>query len=96
MRASDLKGTRTGVYVGAQWHDYELVRKDSGAGASERSAVGQAIDVIAARVSYFMELTGPSLTVATGCSSSMVALHLADPGAASRARSRAPWSAGST
>ncbi len=77
VRAADLKGSRTGVYVGAQWHDYELVRKDSGAGATERSAVGQAIDVIAARVSYFMELTGPSLTVATGCSSSMVALHLA-------------------
>ncbi|MFI5758409.1 SDR family NAD(P)-dependent oxidoreductase [Streptomyces sp. NPDC051569] len=77
MRAEDLRGSRTGVYVGAQWHDYELVRKDAGSGATERSSVGQALDVIAARLSYFMRFTGPSLTVATGCSSSMVALHLA-------------------
>ncbi|GAA1905952.1 phthiocerol type I polyketide synthase PpsC [Streptomyces sodiiphilus] len=77
LRAEDLHGTRTGVYVGALWHDYELLRKDNGGGATQRSAVGQAIDVIAARVSYFLRLTGPSLTVATGCSSSLVALHLA-------------------
>ncbi|MFF3838339.1 SDR family NAD(P)-dependent oxidoreductase [Streptomyces sp. NPDC001930] len=77
LRAADLRGSRTGVYVGALWHDYELLRKANGGGATQRSAVGQAIDVIAARVSYFLEFNGPSLTVATGCSSSLVALHLA-------------------
>ncbi len=77
LRAADLRGSRTGVYVGALWHDYELLRKNGGGRATQRSAVGQAIDVIAARVSYFLEFNGPSLTVATGCSSSLVALHLA-------------------
>ncbi|MEU1475134.1 type I polyketide synthase [Streptomyces sp. NPDC005760] len=76
IRAEDLRGSRTGVYVGACWHDYELLRKNNGGGATERSAVGHAIDVISARLSYFLELTGPSLTVNTGCSSSLVALHL--------------------
>ncbi|HEX6969189.1 MAG TPA: type I polyketide synthase [Micromonosporaceae bacterium] len=75
--AAALRGTRTGVYVGASWHDYEILRKDRGAGATPHSAVGNALDVIAARVSYFLKLTGPSLVVETGCSSSLVALHLA-------------------
>lgn len=72
-----LRGSRTGVYVGASWHDYEIVRKERGARATQHSAVGNALDAIAARVSYFLELKGPSLTVETGCSSSLVALNLA-------------------
>jgi len=75
--ACALRGSRTGVYVGASWHDYEAVRKDVGARATPHSGVGTALDMIAARVSYFLALTGPSLTVETGCSSSLVALHLA-------------------
>jgi phthiocerol/phenolphthiocerol synthesis type-I polyketide synthase C len=78
--AANLRGSRTGVYVGASWHDYEILRKDRGAGATQHSAVGNALDVVAARVSYFLKLTGPSLTVETGCSSSLVALHLANQG----------------
>ncbi|WP_225846210.1 type I polyketide synthase [Streptomyces sp. HPF1205] len=77
VRASDLRGTRTGVYVGTSWHDYETLRKERGAGHTQHTAFGNAVDVIAARVSYFLGLTGPSLTVETGCSSSLVALHLA-------------------
>jgi phthiocerol/phenolphthiocerol synthesis type-I polyketide synthase C len=75
--ASALRGTRTGVYVGASWHDYEILRKERGAGATQHSVVGNALDVIAARVSYFLGTTGPSLVVETGCSSALVALHLA-------------------
>ncbi|WEB45495.1 SDR family NAD(P)-dependent oxidoreductase [Streptomyces yunnanensis] len=75
--AGSLAGSRTGVYVGAQWHDYEILRRDRGAGATQHSAVGAALDVIAARVSYFLGLTGPSMAVETACSSSLVALHLA-------------------
>ncbi|MFJ8577835.1 SDR family NAD(P)-dependent oxidoreductase [Micromonospora sp. NPDC093277] len=75
--AAGLAGTRTGVYVGASWHDYEMARRDRGAPTSQHSLVGNALDVIAARVSYALQLRGPSLTVETGCSSSLVALHLA-------------------
>ena len=77
VRASGLRGTRTGVYVGASWHDYEILRKERGAGATQHSAVGNALDVVAARVSYFLGLRGPSLTLETGCSSSLVALDVA-------------------
>jgi phthiocerol/phenolphthiocerol synthesis type-I polyketide synthase C len=75
--ASALRGTRTGVYIGASWHDYELLRKERDALVTQHTGPGSALDVIAARVSYFLGLKGPSLTVETGCSSSLVALHLA-------------------
>ncbi|MGW3498263.1 type I polyketide synthase [Streptomyces sp. NPDC001020] len=75
--AGALAGTRTGVYVGASWHDYELLRKDREARPTPHSLVGNALDVIAARLSYFLGTRGPSMTVETGCSSSLVALHLA-------------------
>ncbi|MEW2554350.1 SDR family NAD(P)-dependent oxidoreductase [Streptomyces zhihengii] len=77
QRAAALAGTRTGVYVGASWHDYELLRKDRDARPTPHSLVGNALDVIAARLSYFLKVRGPSMTVETGCSSSLVALHLA-------------------
>ncbi|WP_079149059.1 type I polyketide synthase [Streptomyces agglomeratus] len=75
--AAALAGTRTGVYVGASWHDYELLRTGREARPTPHSLVGNALDVIAARLSYFLKVRGPSMTVETGCSSSLVALHLA-------------------
>lgn len=77
QRASDIRGSRTGVYVGGLWHDHELIRKDHGEAATQHSIVGNSLDIVAARVSYFLGLTGPSLTVESSCSSSLVAIHLA-------------------
>jgi acyl transferase domain-containing protein/acyl carrier protein len=77
QRTADLAGSRTGVYVGASWHDYELLRAEYGARPTQHSLVGNALDVLASRVSYFLRLRGPSLTVETGCSSALVALDLA-------------------
>jgi phthiocerol/phenolphthiocerol synthesis type-I polyketide synthase C len=75
--AARLRGTRTGVYVGSSWHDYELLRKQRGAPDTQHSTVGVSMDMLAARVSYLLKLTGPSMTVETGCSSALVALHVA-------------------
>ncbi|MGG7517816.1 type I polyketide synthase [Allorhizobium undicola] len=77
QRPETLAGRRIGVYVGASWHDYELLRKDHGAPTTQHSIVGNALDVISSRVSYFYRFKGPSLTVETGCSSGMVAMHIA-------------------
>ena len=38
---------------------------------------GGALSIIANRLSYFLDLRGPSVTVDTACSSSLVAMHLA-------------------
>ena len=41
------------------------------------SGTGGALSIIANRLSYFLDLRGPSVTVDTACSSSLVAMHLA-------------------
>ncbi|MFI7241570.1 type I polyketide synthase [Streptomyces qinglanensis] len=75
--AAGLRGSRTGVYVGGLWHDYELLRKDRGAAVTQHSIVGNSLDIVSSRVSYHLGLTGPSLTVMSSCSSSLVAVHQA-------------------
>ncbi|MDT0378445.1 type I polyketide synthase [Streptomyces sp. DSM 42041] len=75
--AESVRGSRTGVYVGALWHDYALARKERGVATTQHTAVGNALDVIASRLSYSLGLRGPSLVVETGCSSGLVGVHLA-------------------
>ncbi|KAF2633120.1 putative polyketide synthase [Macroventuria anomochaeta] len=65
----------TGVYVGQWSSDYsEILARDP-----EYQELYQTIGIGAAitsnRVSYFFNLRGPSFTVDTGCSASLVALH---------------------
>jgi polyketide synthase PksJ/polyketide synthase PksN len=71
---SEMKGTRTGVYLGArgQYHgDSERLRH----APNPIMAVGQ--NYLAANVSHFFDLRGPSLVVDTACSSALVALNMA-------------------
>ncbi|MFI0858649.1 beta-ketoacyl synthase N-terminal-like domain-containing protein, partial [Streptomyces sp. NPDC021098] len=58
-----LKGSRTGVFTGLMYHDYE--------------AAAAAGSLVSGRVSYAFGLEGPAVTVDTACSSSLVALHSA-------------------
>jgi acyl transferase domain-containing protein len=72
-----LTGTKAGVYVGNIWSDFEHLRKHKNATVTSHSAVGQSSNIIANRISYTFGLRGPSLVMDTGCSSSLVAVHLA-------------------
>ncbi|SNT52231.1 Acyl transferase domain-containing protein, partial [Actinomadura meyerae] len=73
-----VAGHRVGVFVGAIWDDYaRLVHRRDTAAITRHSMTGLHRSVIANRVSYTLGLTGPSLTVDTGQSSSLVAVHLA-------------------
>jgi len=72
----ELRGTRTGVFVGAMWSDYAATRRGSLEAIAQHTAVGEDLSIIPARVSYALGLAGPSLAVNTACSSSLVALHL--------------------
>jgi acyl transferase domain-containing protein len=65
-----------GVYVGAVWALYQIVGVDE-THAGVRVAPNSFLWSIANRVSYWMNLSGLSLTVDTVCSSSLTALYLA-------------------
>ncbi|MFC5290063.1 amino acid adenylation domain-containing protein [Actinokineospora guangxiensis] len=72
-----LRGTRTGVFVGASSADFARL-VDAPAGPARRyAATGSSPSILANRLSYAFGLHGPSMTVDTACSSSLVALHLA-------------------
>ncbi|CAL2066875.1 MULTISPECIES: type I polyketide synthase [Streptomyces] len=78
VRPGTLRSTRTGVFVGAIWDDYATLHHRSGLTAiSPHTVTGLHRGIIANRVSYFLGLHGPSLTVDSGQSSSLVSVHLA-------------------
>jgi len=75
--ADRLRGSRTGVFMGAIWHDYADLHRRAGAPITAHTGMGQTLDIIANRVSYVLGLQGPSIALDTACSSSLVAVHLA-------------------
>lgn len=66
-----LNPLTVGVYVGVMWGEYQLIED----GRGFRGAVSYG--AIANRLSYFLNLHGPSLALDTMCSSSLTAIHLA-------------------
>ena len=75
-----LAGSRTGVFVGiVGGSEYDPGEPDPAAGvdAGAQRALGAASSLIAARVSYLLDLRGPSAVIDTACSGSLVALHRA-------------------
>jgi acyl transferase domain-containing protein len=75
---SALRGSRTGVFVGALRDDYaSLVHQRGAEAVTAHSMTGLNRGLIANRVSYQFDLTGPSMTVDTAQSSSLVTVHLA-------------------
>ncbi|MBU6399908.1 MAG: SDR family NAD(P)-dependent oxidoreductase, partial [Verrucomicrobia bacterium] len=67
---------RVGLFVGVSTSDYaEWIRQAGAEGA--HISTGIAHSILANRVSYLLNLTGPSEAIDTACSSSLVALHRA-------------------
>ncbi|MFL0275196.1 SDR family NAD(P)-dependent oxidoreductase [Mycobacterium sp. SMC-19] len=75
--ATSLRRSQTGVYVGASITEYGCHASADLPNVDAWSNAGGALSIIANRLSYFLDLRGPSVTVDTACSSSLVALHLA-------------------
>jgi len=67
---------RVGVFVGAMWHEYQLLALEETLRGNPVHANASAAS-IANRVSYCLDLHGPSVPVDTMCSSSLMAIHLA-------------------
>nr|AFL48525.1 laidlomycin polyketide synthase (loading module and module 1) [Streptomyces sp. CS684] len=78
IRPPALARSRTGVFVGAFWDDYtHVLRRQARDAVTRHTMTGVHRSILANRISYTYHLTGPSLTVDTAQSSSLVAVHLA-------------------
>jgi acyl transferase domain-containing protein len=77
QRPDLLAGSRAGVFVGNGRADYLENAFRQGLKAVTASQYNNVRSMLAARVSHFFDLRGPSIVVDTACSSSLVALHQA-------------------
>ncbi|GLI79916.1 putative PKS/NRPS-like protein biosynthetic cluster [Penicillium ochrochloron] len=74
-----VTGTKTSCFVGSFCADYTdlLLRDPECVPMYQCTNAGQSRAMMSNRVSHFFDLKGPSVTVDTACSGSLVALHLA-------------------
>lgn len=72
-----LAKRRVGVFVGVGHADYPTLMRRDGVPSDAWRGTGIALTAIANRVSYCLDLHGPSESIDTACSSSLVALHRA-------------------
>jgi len=72
-----LRGSRTGVFVASYQDDYAHLQLADRTSIDAYTGTGGSHSITANRLSYLLDLRGPSLTLDTGCSASLVATHLA-------------------
>lgn len=73
------KGTDIGVFVGISHNDYQGLQHTSTdrVGISAHTPTGSAHSIAANRISYCLNLSGPSIAMDTACSSALTAVHVA-------------------
>ncbi len=76
-RLDRVAGSRTGVFVGMCYNDYEDILFSRPDVLDLYATMGGSRFTAAGRLSHGFGLEGPSLVVDTACSSSLVAVHLA-------------------
>ncbi|MEU0102452.1 SDR family NAD(P)-dependent oxidoreductase [Streptomyces sp. NPDC006267] len=74
---TSLAGTDTGVFIGVGTDDYGRRLLEDLPGVEAWTGIGSSLCGVPNRISYSLDLRGPSLAVDTACSSSLVALHQA-------------------
>jgi len=72
-----LRSSDTGVFLGLYGSDYLALQLANPDAITAYTGTGGALSIAANRLSYLLDLHGPSLSVDTACSSSLYALHLA-------------------
>lgn len=74
---TSLRRQSVGVYVGAYAQDWLFTLAASGERVNAAAGSGASTSMLANRLSYLLDVTGPSMVVDTACSSSLTAVHLA-------------------
>ena len=77
LSTESLSGSKTGVYVGQWSTDYHEIQARDIESPPLYLVTGTGPAISSNRISYTFNLKGPSYTVDTGCSSSLVAIHSA-------------------
>ncbi|WP_233153855.1 type I polyketide synthase [Scytonema sp. HK-05] len=72
-----VAGSQTGVFIGISNYDYSRLVFNPKVAIDPYSGTGNALSIAANRLSYVLDLRGPSWAVDTACSSSLVAVHQA-------------------
>ena len=70
-------GKNVAVFTGSMTADYDTVSSRDDLSTSQYFATGNARSILSNRISYFFNFRGPSMTIDTACSASLVALHQA-------------------
>ena len=72
-------GTDIAVYVGISHNDYQIIQgtPSDPSGITAHSPTGSAHSIAANRISYCLNLLGPSIAMDTACSSALTAVHAA-------------------
>lgn len=74
----DLQGTDAGIFVGLMANEYyDNANFDVDASSGQILTTGTARSMASNRISYIFDFRGPSITVDSACSSSLMAVHLA-------------------
>jgi acyl transferase domain-containing protein/NAD(P)-dependent dehydrogenase (short-subunit alcohol dehydrogenase family) len=72
-----LSGSRTGVFVAICNSDYERQLFGDAAQIGPQSCAGTYHSIASGRVSFLLDLRGPSISIDTACSSSLTTVHVA-------------------
>ena len=78
--AERLAGSNCAVYIGISSMDWGHRRVDDPSSADAYFMSGATLSIAANRISYVLDLQGPSVSIDTACSSSLVAIHHACQG----------------
>ena len=77
IKPSAVRGSACGVYIGIASNDYAYRLADDLNTVDASTATGITSSIAANRLSYVLDLHGPSMALDTACSSSLVAFHQA-------------------
>lgn len=76
IASSKLRGTNTGAFIGVSGVDYStLLNNGTDLMSQAQFSTGAAHSMLVNRISYLLDIHGPSEPVDTACSSSLIAIH---------------------